>query len=110
VYFEDMKKDLPATIRRVAEFLGVPPLTESEVSAVAEKCSFAYMRDHEAAFEMHPPHLLATDAELFVRGSADRYADVPEDARDRIRAWVAAEMAGAEFPLGERYGDVVTSA
>ncbi len=109
VYFEDMKKDLPAAIRRVAGFLGVRPLSDSEVAAVAEKCGFAYMRDHENAFEMHPPHLLATDAALFVRGSADRYADVPEDVRTRIRGWVAGEMKGAEFPMRERYGDVVTS-
>jgi hypothetical protein len=103
VYFEDMKRDLPATIRQVAGFLGMKPLTEQEVQAVAGKCSFAYMQEHQEAFEMHPPHLLATRAELFVRGSADRHLDVPEAARKRVAAWAAREMEGSSFPMQERY-------
>jgi hypothetical protein len=64
------------------------------------------MQEHQDAFEMHPPHILQTNAELFVRGSADRHLDVPADARERIRAWAAAEMAGSGFPLAEAYPDV----
>jgi hypothetical protein len=103
VYFEDMKKDLPATIRQVAGFLGMKPLTDAEVSAIAEKCGFAYMQEHQEAFEMHPPHLLATSAELFVRGSADRHQDVPADARKRVGEWVAKEMEGSSFPMQKVY-------
>lgn len=103
VYFEDMKRDLPATIRQVAAFLGMKPLTEAEVSAIAEKCGFAYMQEHQEAFEMHPPHLLATSAELFVRGSADRHLDVPPDVRKRVGEWVAKEMEGSSFPMQARY-------
>ena len=58
---------------------------------------------HGEAFEMHPPHILATDAELFVSGKADRHLDVPQEARDRIAAWVREEMAGADFPLQQTY-------
>jgi hypothetical protein len=106
VYFEDMKRDLPAVVRKVAGFLGVRPLTDAEVAAVAEKCGFAYMQRHQEAFEMHPPHLLQTNAELFVRGTADRHRDVPDDARRRIGAWCASEMAASGFPLASAYPDV----
>lgn len=106
VYFEEMKRDLPAVVRRVAAFLGVAPLTEAEIANVVHKCGFAYMQEHQDNFEMHPPHILQTNAELFVRGTADRHLDVPEDARGRIRAWAAAEMAGSDFPLMEAYPDV----
>jgi hypothetical protein len=95
IVFEDMKRDLAAAVRRVAEFLGVRPLTEAELARVVEKCSFAYMQAHQDSFEMHPPHILQTNAELFVRGSADRHKDVPEDVRRRLLAWAGRELAGS---------------
>ncbi|HEU4566088.1 MAG TPA: sulfotransferase domain-containing protein, partial [Gemmatimonadaceae bacterium] len=110
VFFEDMKRDLPATVRRVADFLGVAPLTEAELARVVEKCGFAYMQEHQDNFEMHPPHILQTNAELFVSGTADRHKDVPEEVRQRIRVWAAAEMASSDFPLATAYPDVAAAA
>jgi aryl sulfotransferase len=107
VTFEEMKKDLPAVIRRVEALLGTAPLSDAERASVAELCSFRYMQEHEESFEMHPPHILSVDAELFVSGSSDRHADAPEDARRRIAAWCAERMAGGSFPLGRVYPDVV---
>ena len=107
VHFEDMKADLAAVIRRVAEFLRMCHLTEAEVASVARKCEFAYMREHADAFEMHPPHLLATGAELFVKGTADRHLDVPDDVRRRIADWCASALEGGRYPLAERYPDVI---
>jgi hypothetical protein len=109
VYFEDMKRDLAATVRQVAAFLDMQPLNEVELAAVVHKCSFAYMQEHQDNFEMHPPHILQTNAELFVAGTADRHQDVPPDARARVAAWVTREMEGSSFPLAVRYPDVVSS-
>jgi len=106
VHFEEMKADLPAVIRRVADFLGIAPLSADELGEVVRKCGFDYMRDHAGAFEMHPPHLLAIDAALFVKGTADRHLDVPADVRSRVSAWCAAQMADSSYPLAERYPDV----
>lgn len=108
VFFEDMKKDLAAVVRQVAAFLGVAPLSDAELAAVVHKCSFAYMQEHQDNFEMHPPHILQTNAELFVAGTADRYKNVPKEIRHQVAAWVVADMAGCDFPLRERYPDVVT--
>jgi hypothetical protein len=44
---------------------------------------------------MNPPHILQTDAELFVRGTADRHKDVPDEVRGRILAWAARELDGS---------------
>ena len=106
VYFEDMKRDLAAVVQRVAAFLGVAPLTAPELARVVEKCGFSYMQAHQDNFEMHPPHILQTNAALFVRGSADRHKDVPADARQRILAWAAAGLAGAGAALAQAYPDV----
>lgn len=92
VTFEEMKADLPSVIGRVAAFLGVAPLTEGELADVGRKCSFAYMQEHSEAFEMHPPHILAIDAELFVSGRTERHRDVPEALGREIFDWAAQRL------------------
>jgi hypothetical protein len=109
LYFEDMKRDLPGTIRQVAAFLGVAALSETEVAAVTEKCGFEYMQRYQDMFEMHPPHLLQANAELFVRGTADRHLDVPEQDRERILAWCDRELRGSAFPVARSYPDVASA-
>jgi aryl sulfotransferase len=109
VHFEEMKRDLPGIVRRVAEFLGVKPLTNEELALAVEKCGFAYMQKHQDIFEMHPPHILQTSAELFVSGTADRHKDVPEEARRRVTTWAATEMASSDYPLAQQYPDVASA-
>jgi len=106
VSFEEMKQDLAQVTRRVAEFLGVAPLDQSELGRVVEKCGFRYMQEHQEAFEMNPPHLLQTEAELFVRGTADRHRDVPEDARARVSAWCREASAARGLDLPALYPDL----
>ncbi|MDX1396827.1 MAG: sulfotransferase domain-containing protein [Gemmatimonadota bacterium] len=108
VHFEDMVADFPTVVREVARLLGVDPLHDDEVAEIVRKCSFDYMSGHAGTFEMHPPHLLATDAELFRKGTADRHRDVPDETRRRVAAWCAREMAGRSYPLAERYPDVAS--
>ncbi|MEZ4416521.1 MAG: sulfotransferase domain-containing protein [Gemmatimonadota bacterium] len=109
VHFEDMKKDLGRVVDQVAAFLGMEPLTDEERAEIVRKSGFAYMQENQNAFEMHPPHILQTDAQLFVRGTSDRHKDVPADVRARIATWVAADMKDGTYPLAQRYPDVVKS-
>ncbi len=110
LYFEDMKRDLPAIVRQVADFLRVAPLSDEEVAQVARKCSFRYMQEHQDTFEMQPPHIMQTSADLFVSGTADRHKDVPPDVRARILSWATAQLANRTFPLERAYPDVVRAA
>ncbi|HEY2804487.1 MAG TPA: sulfotransferase domain-containing protein [Gemmatimonadales bacterium] len=109
VRFEEMKKDLASVVRRVAEFLGVAPLNDGEMAQVLLKCGFDYMQEHDDSFEMHPPHVLQTNAALFVSGTADRHKDLPDDIRARILGWAAAGLAGSDFPLAQSYPDVAAA-
>lgn len=109
VHFEEMKKDLGGVAQRVADFLGLEPLAEQELEAIVHKCGFEYMQRFKETFEMQPPHLLQTDAELFVRGSVDRHRDVPPDVGARVLAWCAAEMDGSDYPLETQYPDVAAA-
>ena len=103
VEFEEMKADLGTVVRRVADFLGVASLLRGEVDEIVRKCDFEYMRQHRGSFEMHPPHLMAVDAELLVRGSSDRYQDLPAAVNERIVRWCAAGVAASGFPMKESY-------
>lgn len=107
--FEAMKRNLEGIAVRVADFLGVRPLAPAELASVVEKCSFGYMQAHQEAFEMHPPQLLGVDARFFVRGSADRHADVAPDRRQRLSAWCAGQLGQGDFPLAQYYPDVARS-
>ena len=82
-------------------------MSEQELVNVVHKCSFKYMQEHQDNFEMHPPHILQADAELFVSGSGDRHTDVPDDVRKRIAAWTVQEMGDSSFPLPAVYLDVI---
>ena len=46
VFFEEMKADLPGVTRRIAAFLGLAPLDDTELAQVVEKVSFENMRRH----------------------------------------------------------------
>lgn len=105
VRFEEMKEDLRAVTRRLAAFLGIEPLQDEELEAIVSKCGFEYMRGHAESFEMQPPHLLAIEAELLVKGTADRYRDVPEEMSRYIMEWCADRVGPGGFPLAELYGD-----
>jgi len=103
VYFEEMKGNLEGVARRLVSLLGITPLNEDELTDVVYKCGFEYMKEHASSFEMHPPHLLAVDAELFVRGTAERYRDVPADVREQVMTWCRERLAGSEFPMDREY-------
>lgn len=103
VRFEDMRSDLATVARRVAAFLDMAPLSDAELDSVVTKCGFAYMQSHQSSFEMYPPHILAFDTKLFVRGTADRHRDASQGAAERIMAWCADQLKDGTFPINDMY-------
>ena len=77
-----------------------------EIAGVLEKCSFDYMRTHGRTFEMFPPHILAAQADLFRKGTVDRFRDVPDATRRRINAWCADSLRDSAYPLSTAFPDV----
>ena len=105
LHFEEMKRDLPAVIRRVAAFLDVT-LTDAERTRVAEKCSFSYMKAHEEQFEMMPPNFLASGDTFFKSGSLKRHESVAPAHKARIQSFCRERLAGTGYPLAKFYPDV----
>eukprot|EP00736_Rhodelphis_marinus_P009614 Rmarinus@m.28309 len=53
IHFEDMKQDLPACVRKVAEFLGITDIDEATYQKILEQSSFQFMKEHDDQFNDH---------------------------------------------------------
>ncbi|KAH7034611.1 P-loop containing nucleoside triphosphate hydrolase protein [Microdochium trichocladiopsis] len=97
VHFNDLKKDLPGEMRRIAEFLEVPDLTEQQWKDAVEHCTFAWMKEH-AEMSSPPQADIAFDggAKNFInKGTNGRWSDVLSDEDN------AKYLAKAREELGE---------
>ncbi|MDH3733710.1 MAG: sulfotransferase domain-containing protein [Gemmatimonadota bacterium] len=106
VHFEEMKRDLPDVTRRVTEFLGLEARSDPGIDEIVRKCGFDYMKRNAGTFEMHPPHLLSTDARLFAKGTTLRHQDVPQETRERVSRWCVSRLEQADYPLSRFYPDL----
>lgn len=95
--FEDMTADLEGTVRRVAEFCGLP-VDESQMPRILERCSIEFMRRHNDKFD---PRLYRFDdySETFIRkGTSGQWQEeLPGAQRMRLEAQareLARELGG----------------
>ena len=110
VRFEDLKHNFAATVRNVAEACGIA-VTETTMARATERCSFEYMKRHEARFAPRNEHFSGkTDAPYLVR-NADQFirhgkvgegiAALTERQLDAYRERFDRSLAG--FPLVADY-------
>lgn len=105
-HFEELKRDLPTAIGRLARILQME-IGEETLARVAHKGSFDYMKAHEAQFEMMmPPSFFSADATFFRSGSAQRHEEVAAAQKVRIMAFCREQLAGGAYPLARFYPDV----
>lgn len=104
VHYEDMLADLPGTVARVADFLGVE-LDDAQRDAVVDKSGFEYMKRNEHLFEMTPPTLFSELGEVayFQDGSRGRETAGGDDERARIMDFCREHLGSSDYPLAERY-------
>lgn len=105
--YEEVRKDLPAAVRRMAGLLGID-LTEQEIDSVARQSSFDYMKSIEHKFEtgMMVPWATPRGAMIRsgkVRGSAELLTPaLQQRIDDHFRAEL--ERLGCDFPYDEAFG------
>ncbi|KXJ96173.1 P-loop containing nucleoside triphosphate hydrolase protein [Microdochium bolleyi] len=100
VHFNDLKKDLPGEMRRIAEFLEVPveSMDDATWEAAVEHCTFAWMKEH-AELTSPPQADIAFDggAKNFInKGTNRRWADVLSEEDNRRYLAKAREELGEE--------------
>ncbi len=54
VSYEDLRADLEAEVKRIADFCGIT-IDPAAMPRILERCSFAFMREHEAKFALPEP-------------------------------------------------------
>jgi len=94
LHFSDMKRDLPAAVRRVADFLEIP-VDDAVFPKIVEHCSFDYMKAHAETVAPLGGVLWQGGAQTFVnKGTNGRWRDTLSAAE------VAAYEAKALAELG----------
>jgi aryl sulfotransferase len=98
VHFNDLKADLPGSVRRIARFLDIET-NEAQLGEIVEHCSFAYMKAHAQLFAPLGGALWNGGADTFVhKGDNGRWRDVLTAAdnaayESRARAELGAECS-----------------
>lgn len=83
VHFENLKRDMPGEIRRIATFLEIP-IDEKRWPGIVERCTFDYMKAHAANSAPLGGALWEGGAETFInKGTNGRWRDLltAEDCR-----------------------------
>lgn len=107
--YEEMKKDLPAVIRRTARFLE-RPLSDEQVEQLSQHLSFSSMKDNPAVnnekyvqAEIRRNQMDDSDGQLrFVRrGEAGGWrAEMTPELAARFERWTAGHLEGTDYRVG----------
>merc|ERR1712196_273640 len=102
-HYNDMKKDLPGLVNKLAAFHGVE-LTQKEAERVQEKCSFQHMKKHSGLFDIRMPlhtkrpgSTLLKPASFVNKGEVGKQAAVSPELAQKFR--VAEEQVFADPEL-----------
>lgn len=106
LHYEEMLADLPATVSRVASFLGVE-LSPEEHAEVVRKSSYGYMKEREEHFEMAPPNFFSVgEGTFFKSGKASRARGVSDADRSRIIAYCSEQLRNSGYPVERFYPEL----
>ncbi len=105
--YEEMKRDLPGAVRRIADFMGVE-LSPDEFDAVVQQSSFAFMKRINHKFE---PGMIVpwadSERSMIRRGACGDSAELlTPQQQQRIDDHCRAELADAncDFPYDRHFG------
>lgn len=104
--YESMKKDLPGTVRCIADFMGIA-LTAEEFALVCEKSSFAYMKAIDHKF--YPGRIMPwsnPNGKMMRKGKVGSAPELLSSEQqkqidDHFRAKL--QQAGSDFPYDESF-------
>jgi aryl sulfotransferase len=84
LHFEDMRRDLPGQMRRIAAFLDIP-IDEARFPTMVEHCSFAWMKANASKSTPLGGAVWDGGAQVFInKGTNGRWHDVLTDEDNRL--------------------------
>jgi len=94
LHFEDLRRDLPGQMRRIASFLDIP-VNEARFPAMVEHCSFAWMKANATASAPLGGVFWDGGAQVFInKGTNGRWRDVLTDDDSRRYEAMAVDRLG----------------
>lgn len=94
LHFEDLRRDLPAQMRRIAAFLDIP-VNEARFPAMVEHCSFAWMKANATASAPLGGLFWDGGAQVFInKGTNGRWREVLTEDDNRRYEAMARERLG----------------
>lgn len=106
MFYEDMNKDLPGTIRKVATFLN-KSFTEEQVLKLADHLHITNFKKNPAVNceELKRIKLLNSGEQSFVRsGSSDGWsAEYTPELKEKVLKWIEENTRGVEFKFPVQY-------
>eukprot|EP00811_Abedinium_folium_P002956 NODE_12720_length_1207_cov_14.523148.p1 GENE.NODE_12720_length_1207_cov_14.523148~~NODE_12720_length_1207_cov_14.523148.p1 ORF type:complete len:359 (-),score=90.00 NODE_12720_length_1207_cov_14.523148:131-1105(-) len=89
--YESMISDLRSMLPRIAQFMGLPPLSEEHLARVAEMGSFGWMQAHDSLFDDHHISRMLASSEGFTNNvkvghvaAADLVVEISDETRELL--------------------------
>lgn len=96
LHFNDLKKDMPAEIRRIADFLDIP-IADENWDAIVEHCTFDWMKKNAANITPMAEDLWKGGAQTFInKGVNGRWTDILQAKDINEYRRLAKQELGAE--------------
>ena len=96
MHFNDMKRDLPKSIREIADFLGIQPAAKT-FQKIVEQCTFDYMKAHAETVTPLGGMLWQGGAQTFIhKGTNGRWKDALTSAESRAYEACAVKELGED--------------
>lgn len=107
LFYEDMRRDLEGTVRKVAGRMGAH-LTDEQIEKVVEKSSFSYMQNIDHKFAPDIPGLTRDPGKpvMMRAGKSDAgEGELTPDQMTRIDQVIIRQLQeiGSDFPYADRY-------
>lgn len=106
LFFEDMKEDLEAVVKIVAQFIGVKDEDGDLIKKVVEMSSFKYMKEHEDKFDENVTKRFRNEAMGLPRDAGMTNSKVSGVQQTANKVQMSSEMM---MKLEQRWKDSITT-
>ncbi|XP_060807908.1 luciferin sulfotransferase-like [Amyelois transitella] len=99
IFYEELTKDMPSVIRRVANFLG-KTVTENQIGALCEHLKFDNLRKNKSVNkeDLKEEGIIAKDMNFIRKGKVGDWRDYfDEEMRKAAEAWMEEGLRGIDF-------------
>lgn len=108
VHYADLRRDMPAQIRRIARYLGIP-IQEDSFESILKYCSFDWMKQHADLFAPAMGQLWEGGSQTFInKGCVGRWMDILSASECQNFEQIAMDELGPDCARWMMNGGVIS--